>query len=103
VYAAWVDTKHTGGIWDRRNFAKLYFAVSTDGGASFREPVSINRPGDNSDNVHAAVTVPVDDGNILIFWASRRVDPGRIEDQTYRVGRLDAELTRFEIGADAVP
>lgn len=102
VYAAWVDTRHTRGIWDRRNFSKLYFAVSTDRGASFREPVSINRPRDNSDNVHAAVTVPVDDGGILVFWASRRADPGRLEDQDYRAGRLDRELKWFEVGADTI-
>lgn len=102
VYASWVDTRHTEGIWDRRNYAKLYFTVSNDSGASFSNPVSINRPRDNSDNVFAPVTMPAADGGVLVFWASRRNDPGRLPDQTYQAGWLNAALKQFTLGSNVL-
>lgn len=92
VYVSWIDSRHTTGIWDRRNFAKLYVAASWDGGETFDVPVSVNRAGENTDNVRYALTAPTDAGGVLVFWTAETGQSRWWQRRPFHVGWFDPAL-----------
>lgn len=103
VYVSWIDTRHTTGIWDRRNFAKLYVAASRDGGGTFDAPVAVNDPGDNADNARYALTAPTDAGGVLVFWTTKPVQGGWWQRLPFHVGWLDPAPNAFRVGRTTEP
>lgn len=98
VYANWIDTRYKGGVWTRRNYAKLFVAASQDSGKTFNTPVSVNRPQDDSNNANYALTLPATEGGVLVFWTTETIQGGSWQNLPFHVGWLDANLERLQLG-----
>jgi hypothetical protein len=88
VYAVWTDLSGepgcTSGLGPGSNVAstcksRIWFARSTDGGATWSAPRKINdQPGKN-DQFHSRLAVDETDGRLVVVYNDTVADPGRLK------------------------
>jgi hypothetical protein len=88
VYAVWTDLSGepgcTSGLGPGSNVAstcksRIWFARSTDGGATWSAPQKINdQPGKN-DQFHSRLAVDETDGRLVVVYNDTVADPGRLK------------------------
>jgi hypothetical protein len=102
VYAVWTDLSGepgcTSGLGPGTNVAstcksRIWFARSTDGGATWSAPVKINdKPGKN-DQFHSRLCVDETDGRLVVVYNDSVDDPGRLKTDIWMQHSEDDGIT----------
>lgn len=88
VYAVWTDLSGesgcTSGLGPGSNVAsscksRIWFARSTDGGATWSAPTKINDQAGKNDQFHSRLCVDETDGRLVVVYNDTVGDPGRLK------------------------
>jgi hypothetical protein len=88
VYAVWTDLSGesgcTSGLGPGSNVAsscksRIWFARSTDGGATWSAPTMINNQAGKNDQFHSRLCVDETDGRLVVVYNDTVADPGRLK------------------------
>jgi hypothetical protein len=88
VYAVWTDLSGesgcTSGLGPGSNVSsscksRIWFARSTDGGATWSAPTMINNQSGKNDQFHSRLCVDETDGRLVVIYYDTLGDPGRLK------------------------